>query len=64
MTEKDAINRLHCLQANDGGANLHAEANVVLCDFLDAIGYGKVAHEFRKIYEMYPTVTTKYSRRS
>jgi hypothetical protein len=63
MTDKDAINRLQCLQANYGGANLHAEANVVLCDFLDAIGYGKVAHEFRKIYEMYPTVTPKYSRR-
>jgi hypothetical protein len=64
MTEEDAINRLRSLQANDGGANLHAEANAVLCDFLDAIGYGVVAHEFRKIYEMYPTVIPKYSRRS
>ncbi len=64
MTKKDAINKLQSLQTNDGGANVHAEADMVLCDFLDAIGYGEVAREFRMIREMYPTVTSKYSRPS
>ena len=36
MTKKEAINILQSLQANGEGANVHAEADMVLCDFLDA----------------------------
>ena len=64
MTKQDAIKRLQSLQRNDGGSNVHAEADTVLCDFLDAVGYGDIAREFRKIHEMYPTVTPGYSKPS
>jgi hypothetical protein len=64
MTKQDAINRLQSLQRNDEGSNVHAEADTVLCDFLDAVGYGEIAREFRKIHEMYPTVAPRYSKPS
>ena len=64
MTKQDAINRLQSLQRNNEGSNVHAEADTVLCDFLDAVGYEEVVREFRKIHEMYPVVTPRYSRRS
>ena len=59
MTKQDAINKLQYLQRNDEGSNVRAEADTVLCDFLDAVGYGEIASEFRKIHEMYPTVTPR-----
>jgi hypothetical protein len=43
---------------------VHANADKVLCDFLDALGYGEIAREFRKIHEMYPVVTPRYSKPS
>jgi hypothetical protein len=43
---------------------VHASADTILCDFLDAVGYGEVAGEFRKVHEMFPTVTPRYSRPS
>lgn len=64
MTKQDAINRLQSLQRNDDCSNVHSEADMVLCDFLDAIGYGEIAREFRKIHEIYPTVTPRYSKPS
>ena len=64
MTSKDAINKLQSLQRDDGGANVHAEADAVLCGFLDANGYGEIAREFCKIREMYPTVNPRCSRPS
>ena len=64
MTKQDAINKLQYLQRNDEGSNVHAEADTVLCDFLDAVGYGEIAREFRKIHEMYPTVAPRYSKPS
>jgi hypothetical protein len=64
MTSKEAINKLQSLQRNDGGINVHTEANAVLCGFLDANGYGEIAREFCKIHEMYPTVTPRCSRPS
>jgi hypothetical protein len=64
MAEQDAINELKSLQRNGEGSNVHANAETVLCDLLDAVGYGEVAREFRKIHEMYPVVTPRYSRRS
>jgi hypothetical protein len=63
-TEQDAINKLKSLQRNGGGSNVHANAETVLCHFLDAVGYGEVAREFRKIDEMYPVVTPIYSKPS
>lgn len=64
MTKQDAINKLKSLQRNDDCSNVHAEADTVLCDFLDAGGYGEIAHEFRKLHEMYPTVAPRYSKPS
>ena len=64
MTKEDAIDELRSLQQNGEGSNVHADAETVLCDFLDAVGYGEVAREFRKIHEMYPVVTPRYSKPS
>jgi hypothetical protein len=64
MTKQDAINRLQSLQRNDDCSNVHSEADAVLCDFLDAIGYGEIAREFRKIHKIYPTVIPRYSKPS
>ena len=64
MTKQEAIDKLQSLQRNDEGANVHTEAETVLCDFLDAVGYGDIAREFRKIHEMYPTGTHRYSKPS
>jgi hypothetical protein len=41
---------------------VRANADTVLCDFLDAAGYGEIARAFRKIHEMYPVVPPRYSR--
>jgi hypothetical protein len=62
--KQDAINGLKSLQQNGEGSNVHANAQTVLCDFLDAVGYGEVAREFRKVHEMYPVVTPRYSKPS
>ena len=43
---------------------MHAEADAVLCGFLDANGYGEIAREFCKIHEMHPTVTPRCSKPS
>lgn len=66
MTKQEAIKRLQSLQMHggEGGSDVHANADIVLCDFLDAIGHGAVAYEFRKIHEMNPTVTPRYARPS
>ena len=64
MTKKDAINKLQSLQRNDDCSNVHAEADTILCDFLDAIGHGEIASELRKIREIYPTVIPRYSKPS
>ena len=65
MTKQDAIKKLQSLQKHAGeGSNVHANADTVLCDFLDAVGYGEIAREFRKVQEIYPTVTPRYSKPS
>lgn len=65
MTKQDAIERLRSLQRHGGeGSNVHANADTVLCDFLDAVGYEEITREFRKVHEMYPTVTPRYSKPS
>ena len=64
MTKKEAITKLQSLQRNDDCSNVHAEADTILCDFLDAVGHGEIARELRKIHEMYPTVTLQYSKPS
>jgi hypothetical protein len=40
------------------------EADRILCDFLDAVGYAEISCEFRKIHEIYPTVAPRYSKPS
>ncbi len=64
--KQDAIEKLHSLQKHGGedGSNVHVNADIVLCDFLEAIGDGEVAREFRKIHKIYPTVTPRYSKPS
>ncbi len=64
MIKQDAIEKLRSLQRRGEDSNVHASADTILCDFLDAVGYGEVAGEFRKVHEMFPTVTPRYSRPS
>jgi hypothetical protein len=64
MIKQDAIKKLQSLQRHDQGSNVHASADAVLCDFLNAVGYGEIAREFRKVHEMFPTVTPRYSKPS
>ncbi|MCK1626776.1 hypothetical protein IVA98_27205 [Bradyrhizobium sp. 160] len=64
MTKEDAINKLKSLQLGGDGCNVHANAETVLCEFLDAAGHGEIAREFRKIREMYPVVTPRYVKPS
>jgi hypothetical protein len=63
MTKEDAINKLQSLQRNDGGSNVHAEAGTVPCDSLMR-SVIEIAREFRKIHELYPTVTPGCSKPS
>ena len=64
MTKQDAIEKLQSLQRQGEGSNVHANADTVLCDFLDAVGYEEVTREFRKVHEIYPIVTPRYSKPS
>ena len=64
MTKQDAIRKLQFLQGHCEDFNVHASADTVLCDFLDAAGYGEIACEFRRVHEMFPIATPKYSRPS
>ena len=43
MIREDAIKKLQSLQRHGKGSNVHASADTILCDFLDAVGYGEVA---------------------
>jgi hypothetical protein len=62
MTAQDAIRKLKYLENHDEGANVHLNADAILCEFLDAIGHVEVAREFRKLHEIYPTATPRYSK--
>jgi len=64
VIKQDAINRLKSLQRSNDGCNVHGNAEAVICDFLDALGYEEVAREFRKVHEMYPAAVPRYSRPS
>lgn len=64
MTKQDAIRKLKYLQNHGEGANVHANADTILCDFLDAVGHVEIAREFRKVHEIYPTATPRYSKPS
>lgn len=64
MIKQDAIKKLQSLQRDGEGSNVHANADTVLCDILDAVGYGEIVREFRKIHEIYPVVTPRYSKPS
>ena len=48
MTRQEAIKKLQDVQKHSDGSNERAKADTILCDFLDAMGYGDVAFEFRK----------------
>jgi len=63
--KQDVIERLRSLQrCGEDGSNIHADADAVLCDFLDSAGYEEIAQEFRRLHEMYPTVIPRYSKPS
>jgi hypothetical protein len=66
MTKQDAIKKLQSLQRHggEGGSNVHANADTILCDFLDAVDYGDIVREFQKVHEIYPTVSPRYSKPS
>ena len=64
MTKQEAIKKLQDLQKQSDCSNEHAKADTILCNFLDAMGYGDIAFEFRKVQEVYPVVTPKYAKPS
>jgi hypothetical protein len=64
MTKQEAIKNLQDLRKQSDGSNERAKADTILCDFLDAMGYGDVVFEFRKVQEVYPVVTPKYAKPS
>ena len=64
VIKQEAIDKLKSLQRSDNGCNIHGSAEMVICDFLDSVGYEEIAREFRKIHELYPVVVPRYSRPS
>ena len=53
MTKKEAIKQLKERQQSDDKEVAHAEADDILCDLLDSMGYKDVVKEFRKIPKWY-----------
>ena len=53
MTEKDAIELLRKLQEDYDTEAAHIDADEVLCEFLDALGYGNVVLEYNAIHKWY-----------
>lgn len=49
MGPDDAIERLKCLQQEGDPERAHEEADQVLCDFLDSMGYWEVVEEYHKV---------------
>lgn len=45
--------RMKQLQESDDTEAAHSEADRLLCELLDSIGYKEVTEEFRKIYKWY-----------
>lgn len=60
MTRQEAIRKLQDLRAYANGSNPHVLADNIICDLLEALGYGDVVLQFRKIHEAYPVVTPKF----
>jgi hypothetical protein len=62
--KQDTIDKLKSLQQSNDGCNVHEDAETVICDFLEAIGYEEIAREFRKVRTVYPVVVPRYSKPS
>jgi hypothetical protein len=59
MTRQEAISKLQDLRAHADGSNPHVLADDIICDFLEALGFGDVVLQFRNVQEAYPVVTPK-----
>ena len=59
MTRQEATSKLQDLQAHADGSNPHVLADNIICDLLEALGFGDVVLQFRKLQEAYPVVTPK-----
>lgn len=64
VIKHDAIAKLKSLQRSSDGCNVRDSAEMVICEFLDAVGYEEIASEFRKVREMCPVMVPRYSRPS
>jgi hypothetical protein len=49
MTEEDAVKKLMDCQENGDTEGAHVDADNVLCDLLDDLGYSSVVAEYRKV---------------
>ena len=54
----DCCSRSCAFQVFQQTANPHVLADNIICDLLEALGYGDVVLQFRKIHEAYPVVTS------
>lgn len=49
MTKEEAIKKLLECQQDDDTENAHADADDVLCELLNSLGYGEVVSEYEKV---------------
>jgi len=53
MTREEAIKLLKTEQINSDTEQAHGEADDILCDLLNSLGYEDVVKEFKKIKKWY-----------
>ena len=50
---RECVNRLRAAQQSNDTESAHAEADEVLCDLLEAIGFKTIVKEYRKVSKWY-----------
>jgi hypothetical protein len=53
MTSDDAIEKLKACQSNDDIEVAHSEADQVLCDLLESLGYNEVVKQWSVVPKWY-----------
>lgn len=53
MTKEDALAKLMECQKNNDTERAHEDADDVLCEFLNDLGYGDVVAEYQKVHKWF-----------
>lgn len=53
MTKEEAINKLEKLSNEKDTEKAHSEADIILCIFLNTLGYNEVVRAWGKIHKWY-----------